>query len=173
MSSNYLITYLYLQHPLHVLLFDALTPLMNCCRVLGDAEGGVRVCRNIINSLEKVVNGPSLELANFYFCLGEMYSERADSSDISPVLAKRYKRLVSDIFGNRAFFFFARQLTQSYDKKVHLEGYIMLKYHSVSMRSLSIIMLVSLYTYAYDGVLRSSIEGRNRTGVHSKSCTVL
>ena len=47
------------------------------------------------------------------------------------------------IFGNRTFFVFARQLTQSSDKKVHLEGCIMLKYHSVSMRSLFIIMLVS------------------------------
>lgn len=85
-------------HPLHVLLFDALTPLMNCCRVLGDAEGGARVCRNIINCLEKVLNGPSLELANFYFCLGEMYSERADSVDVSPVLVKRYKRQAQETF---------------------------------------------------------------------------
>lgn len=85
----------FLQHPLHVLLFDALTPLMNCCRVLGDAEGGAKVCRMIINCLEKVLNGPSLELANFYFCLGEMYSERADSVDLSPILAKRYKKQVS------------------------------------------------------------------------------
>ncbi|MCO5563389.1 hypothetical protein L7F22_017030 [Adiantum nelumboides] len=79
-------------HPLHVLLFDALTPLMNCCRVLGDAEGGTKACRAIINSLEKVLNGPSIELANFYLCLGEMYSEWVDSVNSSAILAKRYKK---------------------------------------------------------------------------------
>eukprot|EP00250_Pteridium_aquilinum_P002084 c12288_g1_i1 orf=48-1733(+) len=85
-------------HPLHVLLFDALTPLMNCYRVLGDAEGGSKVCRIIINCLEKVLNGPSLELANFYFCLGEMYSECANSEDLSPILAKRYKKQAQETF---------------------------------------------------------------------------
>ncbi|KAI5062076.1 hypothetical protein GOP47_0022615 [Adiantum capillus-veneris] len=87
-------------HPLHVLLFDALTPLMNCCRVLGDAEGGTKVCRNIINSLEKVLNSPCIELANFYLCLGEMYSERADSVDSSAILAKRYKKQDSSPHAN-------------------------------------------------------------------------
>lgn len=84
-----------LQHPLHVFLFDALTPLMNCCRALGDSGEAARVCRNIITSLEKVVPGYSLELANFYFCLGEMYMERADESSTSPAIAKRYRKQVS------------------------------------------------------------------------------
>lgn len=84
-----------LQHPLHVFLFDALTPLMNCCRALGDSGEAARVCRNIIASLEKVVPGYSLELANFYFCLGEMYVERADESSTSPAIAKRYRKQVS------------------------------------------------------------------------------
>lgn len=85
-------------HPLHVLLFDALTPLMNCCRVLGDAEGGVRVCRKIISCMEKVLNGPSLELSNFYFCLGEMCLERADAVDISVVLARHYRKQAQEAF---------------------------------------------------------------------------
>lgn len=83
-----------LQHPLHVFLFDAFTPLMNCCRALGDAGEAIRVCRNIITSLEKVVPGSSLELANFYFCLGEMYMERADESSTSQAIAKRYRKQV-------------------------------------------------------------------------------
>ncbi|KAH9304553.1 hypothetical protein KI387_008957, partial [Taxus chinensis] len=79
-------------HHLHVLVFDSLTPLMNCHRAVGDAEGGVRVCRRILSCLEKVLSNPSLELANFYFCLGEMCFERAEACDISPVLAKHYKK---------------------------------------------------------------------------------
>ncbi|KAG0622645.1 hypothetical protein M758_3G113400 [Ceratodon purpureus] len=85
-------------HPLHVFLFDALTPLMNCCRALGDAGEAARVCRNIITSLEKVVPGNSLELANFYFCLGEMYIERADESSTSPAIAKRYRKQGQEAF---------------------------------------------------------------------------
>lgn len=83
-------------HPLHVFLFDAFTPLMNCCRALGDAGEAIRVCRNIITSLEKVVPGSSLELANFYFCLGEMYMERADESSTSQAIAKRYRKQGQD-----------------------------------------------------------------------------
>jgi SET and MYND domain-containing protein len=41
-----------------------------------------------------VVPGYSLELANFYFCLGEMYIERADESSTSPAIAKRYRKQV-------------------------------------------------------------------------------
>ncbi|EFJ31966.1 hypothetical protein SELMODRAFT_439878 [Selaginella moellendorffii] len=80
-------------HPLHVFLFDALTPLMNCCRAMGDAEEGLRVCRLILQCMEKVLPGPSLELANFYFCLGEMYLEKAQAS--SPVIAKRSNKQAS------------------------------------------------------------------------------
>jgi hypothetical protein len=83
-----------LQHPLHVFLFDALTPLMNCCRAVGDIGDAARVCTNIISSLEKVIPGYSLEVANFYFCLGEMYSERAESSNSLPAIAKRYRKQV-------------------------------------------------------------------------------
>eukprot|EP01018_Ginkgo_biloba_P029122 Gb_19403 [translate_table: standard] len=85
-------------HHLHVLIFDSLTPLLNCHRALGDAEGGARVCRMILNCLEKVLPNPSLELANFYFCLGEMCSERAEAFDISPVLAKHYKKQAQEAF---------------------------------------------------------------------------
>lgn len=85
-------------HPLHVFLFDALTPLMNCCRALGDAGEAARVCRNVLTSLEKVVPGYSLELANFYFCLGEMYIERADESSTSPAIAKRYRKQGQEAF---------------------------------------------------------------------------
>ncbi|KAJ7542751.1 hypothetical protein O6H91_09G010100 [Diphasiastrum complanatum] len=85
-------------HPLHVLLFDALTPLMNCCRAMGDAEEGSRICRTIINCLEKVSSGPTLELANFYYCLGEMHAERADTYGLSRVLAKRHMRLAHEAF---------------------------------------------------------------------------
>uniref|UniRef100_A0A0D6R766 SET domain-containing protein n=1 Tax=Araucaria cunninghamii TaxID=56994 RepID=A0A0D6R766_ARACU len=85
-------------HQLHVLLFDALTPLMNCHRAVGDAEGGVRVCRKVLSCLEKVLSNPTLELANFYFCLGEMCSERAEANDISPVLAKFYKKQAQEAF---------------------------------------------------------------------------
>lgn len=83
-----------LQHPLHVFLFDALTPLMNCCRALGDIGDAARVCTNIISCLDKVIPGYSLEVANFYFCLGEMYSERAESSNSLPAIAKRYRKQV-------------------------------------------------------------------------------
>ncbi|XP_059065541.1 histone-lysine N-methyltransferase ASHR1 isoform X2 [Cryptomeria japonica] len=85
-------------HHLHVLLFDSLTPLMNCHRAVGDAEGGVRVCRRILSCLEKVLPNSSLELANFYFCLGEMCFERAEASDISPVLAKHFKKQAHEAF---------------------------------------------------------------------------
>lgn len=83
-----------MQHPLHVFLFDALTPLMNCCRALGDIGDAARVCTNIISCLEKVIPGYSLEVANFYFCLGEMYTERAESSNSLPAIAKRYRKQV-------------------------------------------------------------------------------
>ncbi|BBN02498.1 protein MpASHR2 [Marchantia polymorpha subsp. ruderalis] len=84
-------------HPLNVLLFDALTPLMNCCRASGDAAEGSRICRLILNSMEKVLPGVSLEQANFYFCLGEMYTQRAESAGTN-VMAKHYKKLAQETF---------------------------------------------------------------------------
>ncbi|CAM6085699.1 unnamed protein product [Calypogeia fissa] len=84
-------------HPLNVLLFDALTPLMNCCRNMGDAAEGSRVCRNILTCMEKVVSGSSLELANFYFCLGEMYLQRSDGPG-SNVMKKHNRKLAQENF---------------------------------------------------------------------------
>jgi SET and MYND domain-containing protein len=61
---------------------------------MGDAAEGSRFCHIILDCLEKVMPGLSLELANFYFCLGEMYSERAEARSTSQVLAKRYRKQV-------------------------------------------------------------------------------
>jgi SET and MYND domain-containing protein len=55
---------------------------------MGDAAEGSRFCHIILECLEKVMPNLSLELANFYFCLGEMYSERAEACSTSQVLAK-------------------------------------------------------------------------------------
>ncbi|KAL3696784.1 hypothetical protein R1sor_010860 [Riccia sorocarpa] len=84
-------------HPLNLLLFDALTPLMNCCRATGDAAEGSRVCRLILNALEKVLPGVSLEQASFYFCLGEMYLQRSESAGTS-VMAKHFKKQAQEAF---------------------------------------------------------------------------
>ncbi|KAL2643571.1 hypothetical protein R1flu_011158 [Riccia fluitans] len=84
-------------HPLNLLLFDALTPLMNCCRATGDDAEGSRVCRLILNALEKVLPGVSLEQANFYFCLGEMYMQRSESAGTG-VMAKHFKKQAQEAF---------------------------------------------------------------------------
>jgi SET and MYND domain-containing protein len=95
--ENYIDEFTGRLHPLNVLLFDALTPLMSCCRALGDAAEGSRVCQNILSCMEKVLSRFSLELANFYFCLGEMYLERSEGPG-SNVITKHHRKLAHESF---------------------------------------------------------------------------
>lgn len=79
-------------HPLHVLLFDARTPLMNCCRAMGDAAEGIRQCLAILEAMQAVTPWQAPEAANFWAALAEMYQERAATPGLPPAIARRFKK---------------------------------------------------------------------------------
>eukprot|EP00271_Cylindrocystis_brebissonii_P004270 TRINITY_DN15910_c0_g1_i1.p1 TRINITY_DN15910_c0_g1~~TRINITY_DN15910_c0_g1_i1.p1 ORF type:complete len:702 (-),score=142.92 TRINITY_DN15910_c0_g1_i1:735-2768(-) len=89
-------------HPLHLVLFDARTPLMNCCRRAGDAAEGIRHCMAVIDALEKVVPTQILEQANFYACLAEMQKERAETDGMNPRMAKRLEKQAAESLAKAA-----------------------------------------------------------------------
>lgn len=78
----------------HVCIFDALTPIMNCYRRLGDPQGSLKYCQKVIHCMETVLDLPTVELGNFYKCMGEVLAVRTEANGLSQGLRGIYKKQV-------------------------------------------------------------------------------
>ncbi|GMH44958.1 hypothetical protein BSKO_12915 [Bryopsis sp. KO-2023] len=82
--------------PYHVHMFDAMTPIMNCYRRLGDPQGSLKYCQKVITAMETILQIPTTELGNFYKCMGEVLSVRAGVAGLPPAIRDVYKKQAQD-----------------------------------------------------------------------------
>lgn len=82
-----------------MVIFDAQTPLVNICRRLGDISGAIEHCETAIQAFREVLPWQIMEISDYYYNLGELYSDKARGVGQGSVkFAKKLKEKV--------FFFF-------------------------------------------------------------------
>ncbi|KAK9816487.1 hypothetical protein WJX72_000903 [[Myrmecia] bisecta] len=66
---------------LHMVLFDSLVPLMNCCRAAGDTAGAISYLSKVTAAMEELhVTPNSPELANYLTLHGMLLADRANGA---------------------------------------------------------------------------------------------
>eukprot|EP00803_Ostreobium_quekettii_P001913 evm.model.scf_457.5 EVM.evm.TU.scf_457.5 scf_457:69372-78580(-) len=78
--------------PMHVHLFDSWTPMMNCSRRMGDAQSSIKYCQKVIQAMETILDVPTIELGNYYMCLGEMLGIRAAAINLASAIRDIHKK---------------------------------------------------------------------------------
>ncbi|CAI5461831.1 unnamed protein product [Closterium sp. Yama58-4] len=90
--SSFQSTYSKTLHPRHVLLFDSLTPALNCARALSDYTQAMRHALALVDGLSTVAPSAVLEAANFAHAASELAALRAASA--APALEHRLTKQV-------------------------------------------------------------------------------
>ncbi|BDA42915.1 probable histone-lysine N-methyltransferase Smyd1 at C-terminar half [Coccomyxa sp. Obi] len=81
-------------HPMHVIAFDSLMPLVNCCRQAGDGAGAIKHLSRMLDTMDAICGLPTVEVGNLYDLLGKLYADRAGSAPAA--LRARAKKQARD-----------------------------------------------------------------------------
>ncbi len=49
-------------HPMHVIAFDSLMPLVNCCRQAGDGAGAIKHLSRMLDTMDAICGLPTVEV---------------------------------------------------------------------------------------------------------------
>ena len=52
-------------HPMHVVAFDTLMPLVNCCRQAGDGAGAIKHLSRMLDTMDAICGLPTVEVRSF------------------------------------------------------------------------------------------------------------